>query len=556
MFDIINYQTNIIELNKNSECKGCENMQVNNLKTGFKNENILNEVNFHLVSGEKVGLVGQNGSGKSVLLKTLAGEIMPEAGKIKLENETISYLKQEISHDFDNFTILDYIKNQIGIDKLETKLSELENNLTENNMVEYSDVLDKFLSLDGYSFENNLQNIINGLHLNKNLDSKIFTLSGGEKIKVLLCTMLLSNGDILILDEPTNNLDIDAISWLENYLKSLKKSIIVVSHDEVFLNNIVNKIFEIYDGKLNEYNLSYDEYLKQKDLEYQKDRLNYLNATEEQKKIKARLQKAKDWSNKGTSSKAHNDNDKIANNFAKERTNSSEVSKLSKILENVDIPTFQERKKINFFLDLDNEKGNKNIYVDGLICGYDNFHTVPLKFNIKFGTKINIKGCNGSGKTTFIKTLLGIIEPIKGDVILGNDVKIGYISQDTIINNNDLSVYDFIVDGLEYVDCSLIFTLLSNFSFNYDDRNKKYFELSPGQRTRINLVRIALHKINVLVLDEVTNHLDKEALDLIYELVESYPGTIISISHNRKYNEILDSDFSLDITTGNIECLK
>lgn len=531
-------------------------MQVSNLKSGFKNNEILKDISFHLKKGEKVGLVGPNGSGKSTLLKVLSNELPLDSGKIKLENETITYLKQEISHEFDNYSIIDYIKNQTGIGKLETRLSELENNLTEDNMNEYGEILDNFLSLDGYSFESNLQNLIDGLNLNKNLDSKISTLSGGEKIKVLLCAMLLSNGDILLLDEPTNNLDIEAIDWLENYLRNLKKSIIMVSHDEVFLNNIVSKIFEMSDGKLNEYNLSYDDYLEQKDLEYEKDKLKYLNAIEERKKIKARLQKAKEWSNKGTSSKAHNDNDKIANNFAKERTRSSEVSKLSKALDEIDIPTFQERKKINFFLDLDNEKGNKNIYIDDLVCGYENFQTVPLKLNIDFGSKIIIKGNNGSGKTTFIKTILGLIKPIDGNIIIGNDVKIGYISQDTIINDNNISVYEFITLGLDDIDRSLVFTLLNNFGFNYDDRDKKYSELSPGQRTRVNLAKIALHKINVLILDEITNHLDKEALELIYELVESYPGTIISISHNRKYNEILNADYSLDISTGNIEYLQ
>lgn len=531
-------------------------MQVSNLKSGFKNNEILKDISFHLKKGEKVGLVGPNGSGKSTLLKVLSNELPLDSGKIKLENETITYLKQEISHEFDNYSIIDYIKNQTGIGKLETRLSELENNLTDDNMNEYGEILDNFLSLDGYSFERNLQNLIDGLNLDKSLDSKISTLSGGEKIKVLLCAMILSNGDILLLDEPTNNLDIEAIDWLENYLRNLKKSIIMVSHDEVFLKNIVSKIFEMSDGKLNEYNLSYDDYLEQKDLEYEKDKLKYLNAIEERKKIKARLQKAKEWSNKGTSSKAHNDNDKIANNFAKERTRSSEVSKLSKALDEIDIPTFQERKKINFFLDLDNEKGNKNIYIDDLVCGYENFQTVPLKLNIDFGSKIIIKGNNGSGKTTFIKTILGLIKPIDGNIIIGNDVKIGYISQDTIINDNNISVYEFITLGLDDIDRSLVFTLLNNFGFNYDDRDKKYSELSPGQRTRVNLAKIALHKINVLILDEITNHLDKEALELIYELVESYPGTIISISHNRKYNEILNADYSLDISTGNIEYLQ
>lgn len=378
-------------------------MQVSNLTGGFKNEKILKDINFYLAPGDKVGLVGPNGSGKSTLLKALAGELKLDYGKIRLENEKVTYLQQEISHEYDNYSIIDYIKSQTGISELEDSLSKLEKNLTDKNMNEYSDVLNKFLAIDGYSFENNLKNIINGLKLNKNLESKIFTLSGGEKIKVLLSSMLLSNGDVLLLDEPTNNLDIEAIEWLEKYLINFSKSIIMVSHDEVFLNNIVGKIFEMSNGKIKEYNLNYDDYLLQKNIEYEQNKTNYLNAINERDKIKNKLQKSQDWLNKGISSKVHKDNDKIANNFAKERTNSSEVSKLSKALEDIEIPTFQERKSVNFFLDLDNDKGNKNIYVDNLICGYDKFQTVPLNFNIDFGCKISIMGSNGVVKQHSLK---------------------------------------------------------------------------------------------------------------------------------------------------------
>lgn len=194
------------------------------------------------------------------------------------------------------------------------------------------------------------------------------------------------------------------------------------------------------------------------------------------------------------------------------------------------------KKKIDFLLELDNEKGNKSIYIDNLICGYDKFQTISFSLNIDFGSKINRKGPNGSGKTTFIK------KTIEGNIVIENDVKIGYISQNIIIDNKNIS--------------GRWNRLFISFYFNYDNRDKKYFELSFGQRTRINSVKNAFYKINILILDEITNHLDKEALDLIYELVESYPGTIIGISHNRKYNKILNSDYSLCISTGNIEYLK
>ena len=292
-------------------------MIVNNINKQMGNKDILKDISFNISSNEKIGLVGINGSGKSTLLKVLSGEIKQDSGDIKLNEQTIGYLKQEIPYIYNDLSIIDYIKKEIGIDKLEEKLHQLENNLTDENMDEYSDILNKFLAIDGYSFEDNLKTILLGLNLKENTNNKISTLSGGEKIKVLLAALLLKNADILLLDEPTNNLDIDAIEWLENNLRTSDKKMIIVSHDEVFLNNIVNKIFELSDGKINEYNLSYDDYLNQKELEYNQLKDKYIKAQEQKDKLKKQVQKAKEWANKGVNKKAHNDNDKLANNYAK-----------------------------------------------------------------------------------------------------------------------------------------------------------------------------------------------------------------------------------------------
>lgn len=526
-------------------------MILKNVKFSIQNNNILNNISFSLNNEDKVGLVGVNGSGKSTLLKLLSGVYTPDSGTINLENESVEYLNQEIPHTFDDYTILSYIKKKIGIDKIEKKLHELENNLTENNMEEYSEVFEKYMALDGYNFEANLNTIITGLQLSKNLNEKIKTLSGGEKIKVLLAELLLQNADVLLLDEPTNNLDIEAIKWLEKYLKSEKKKMIIVSHDEAFLNNITNKIFELENGTLKEYNMKYNDYLLEKKHEYDNKLLEYNRAMEEKEKLKQQVQKAKEWANKGNNRKAK-DNDKLANNYAKERTNTSNISKYTKALENLKIPKFEEKKPINFFFDFDDEKGNKNIYIENLVCGYENFSTPALNLTINFGQKVQITGGNGSGKTTLLKTLLGEIKPLSGNIVIGTDVKIGYISQDTLFADTKKTILEYLTEDKTSVDLSYIFTLLNKFNIDYDDKDKLYAELSPGQRTRVNLVKIALDKTNVLVLDEVTNHLDKEAIDLIYELIATYQGTIISVSHNRKYIEILNPDINLDIKTGKI----
>lgn len=523
-------------------------MQVNNLNFSISNKSILNDVSFIINKNDKIGLVGKNGSGKSSLLKILSKELPYEKGSIKLENEDIAYLKQEIPHSFNDDSILTFIKKEIGLFEIEERLHFLESNLNEKNLEEYSEILEKYLSLDGYNFEDNANEILNGLKLNKTLQDKINILSGGEKIKILLSVVLLSNSNLLLLDEPTNNLDIKAVEWLENYLKNSKKEMIIVSHDEVFLNNIANKIFELNNGNLKEYSMTYNSYIEAKELEYKRNFEQYNNALEKKENLKRQIQKAKEWANKGNNKKSYSDNDKIANNFSKEKTNNSNISKIKRALEKVEIPGFEEKKSINFFFQFDNSKGNKDILLENLVCGYEKkFVTSPINLQIDFGSKISISGSNGCGKTTLIKTIMGLLKPLSGKCIIGNDVKIGYISQDTIFEDNDETILEFLTKNVSNIDYSVIYMLLDKFNFEYDDRNKKYKNLSPGERTRVNLIKIALNKINVLILDEVTNHLDKEALDIIYELIKNYNGTIISISHNRKYNEILNADFEFNI---------
>lgn len=228
-------------------------MIVKNLSKSFNSNKILDNISFVLEDNDKVCLIGNNGAGKSTLLKILNGDINYDSGNINYNDENIGMLMQEIDIKDYDLTITCYIKRKTGFENIENKLKELEKNLSDSNMEEYGNVLDLYLKLDGYNFENNINMLLNGLGLNKDLNKKVKELSGGEKIKVLLTILLLSNPDIMLLDEPTNNLDIDGITYLENYLVKLNKKMIIVSHDEEFLNNISNKIFELNQGKLTEY---------------------------------------------------------------------------------------------------------------------------------------------------------------------------------------------------------------------------------------------------------------------------------------------------------------
>ena len=529
-------------------------MIVKNLSKSFNSNKILDNISFVLEDNDKVCLIGNNGAGKSTLLKILNGDINYDSGNINYNDESIGMLMQEIDIEDYDLTIIDYIKKKTNILLLEEKLHKLEENLNDSNMEEYGNVLDLYLKLDGYNFENNINILLNGLGLNKDLNKKVKELSGGEKIKVLLTILLLSNPDIMLLDEPTNNLDIDGITYLENYLVKLNKKMIIVSHDEEFLNNISNKIFELNQGKLTEYKMPYYEYLDYKKKEYKRNLEKYNSINEKKEELKSRIKEAEKWSNKGVNKKKK-DNDKIAANFAKEQTKktSGNISKLKRELEKEENIDFKKKEKVSFDVNFTNEKGNKDIVINDLVCGYENFKTNKINLNIPFGIRVRIDGKNGTGKSTFIKTLLSRIDKVSGNIIKGNEVKFGYISQDTLIEDNNKTIYEYLTDGINEVNNGLLFTVLDKFNISYEDRNKKYSKLSPGERTRVNLAKLSIDEVNVLVLDEITNHLDMEALNLIYDMLGSFKGTIISISHNRKFNEILSPDITYNISSSKIE---
>ena len=529
-------------------------MIVKNLSKSFNYNKILDNISFVLEDNDKVCLIGNNGAGKSTLLKILNGDINYDSGNINYNDENIGMLMQEIDIEDYDLTITCYIKRKTGFKNIENKLKELEENLNDSNMEEYGNVLDLYLKLDGYNFENNINMLLNGLGLNKDLNKKVKELSGGEKIKVLLTILLLSNPDIMLLDEPTNNLDIDGITYLENYLVKLNKKMIIVSHDEEFLNNISNKIFELNQGKLTEYKMPYYEYLDYKKKEYKRNLEKYNSINEKKEELKSRIKEAEKWSNKGVNKKKK-DNDKIAANFAKEQTKktSGNISKLKRELEKEENIDFKKKEKVSFDVNFTNEKGNKDIVINDLVCGYENFKTNRINLNIPFGIRVRIDGKNGTGKSTFIKTLLSRIDKVSGNIIKGNEVKFGYISQDTLIEDNNKTIYEYLTDGINEVNNGLLFTVLDKFNISYEDRNKKYSKLSPGERTRVNLAKLSIDEVNVLVLDEITNHLDMEALNLIYDMLGSFKGTIISISHNRKFNEILSPDITYNISSSKIE---
>ena len=524
---------------------------------------ILSNISFTVDYGEKAGIIGSNGVGKSTLLKIIARQLHQDSGEINTNTlESIGYLKQEFEIPEESLSVTSFIKWYIGIDKLEKRLNELQEELEKNesNIEEFCAVQEKYIRLDGYNFDYKLDNILNGLGILPVVrNKKIKDLSGGQKSKIILAAVLLKGADLLLLDEPTNNLDIKSIVWLEGYLKSVNMPCLIVSHDRRFLNAVTTKTLEInfFDRTLSSYPGNYAQYREFKEAKEKRQLELYEAQQEKKKELQDSIRQKKDWASKGRK-QGVKDNDKYTRGYERDRSSglASKARKIEKQIEKLDkIERPRVKKKLKININFSKIKGSTMIYAKELICGYPNgFKTSPITFDVKFGEKVIIVGENGSGKSTFIKTLFSNLEKISGTMDIGTGLNIGYISQDTKIDT-DQDLEQFIIESIDeekLEDKSKVYTTLAQFNFTYEERQKKYAMLSPGERTRARLVIFSLLDINVLVFDEPTNHLDIEALEALEEVISSFDGTVIAISHDREFIGRVHPDKIYKMENGNL----
>lgn len=531
-------------------------MIIKNICKKFGNEEVLRDVTFSTMLDDKFALIGNNGCGKSTLLKIIAGKISADSGEIKLVNEKVSFLKQEVEYDDYNLSILEYVKKHIGLQLLQDKLQQLEKNLTDENYVEYDEYLTEFIDRDGYNIDANVKQLMSDFRLNKQLDDTIFSLSGGEKMKVLLITCLLSDGNVLLLDEPTNNLDLESIMSLQKYLSTIKnKTIILVSHDEEFISAVTQKVLVLEEGKLTVYPYNYSTYKTNQEKEYENKLTEYNTLIKKQQTLKTKIISLKESQNSAKSIKPK-DNDKIGADYKQgrgENKSGALVKKYTKEMENLHVDNnFKHKEKFDFEIGEQTQKtASRNIIVKNCVCGYSGFKTQPISISIDFGQRILLQGNNGEGKTTFLKTLLGITPKLDGELIIGSGVKFGYVEQATL-DDSELSMLEYLSEENEKIDKSTIFQVLTNFGLNYDDKDKKFKTFSAGQRTKINLAKLSLQKINTLILDEPTNHLDIEGANVIYSALQKFKGTIIAVSHNQTFIKNFNPDQVIKISKNSV----
>ncbi|MCF0148314.1 MAG: ABC-F family ATP-binding cassette domain-containing protein [Clostridium sp.] len=503
---------------------------------------VLKNVTFSINEGDKVGIIGGNGEGKSTLFKIISKEISQDDGEIFIDkNKTIGYLTQHVDLNLENtiyselnlvFKELLDIENRLHT--LEIKMAEPydENNDSYHQKIikDYTTLQDLYSNKGGYTYKGEISRVLKGLgFLEEDFNKVISTLSGGQKTRVSLCKLLLRNPDILLLDEPTNHLDLEAIEWLEEYLKNYKGTVLVISHDRFFLDTVTNNTFEVINGHVNCYNVSYTKFfeLRQKNYENQLKAYNLQQA--EIKRQEAIIEKFRSF-NREKSIRAAESREKA-------------LEKMEKI----DAPDREkEASKIKFETSV--KSGYDVLHIENLSKSYGEQKLFSnLSLDLKRGEKVALIGENGRGKTTLLKIILNLVKPDSGKTVLGTNVNLGYYDQEQSDLNLDKSIIDEVWDEFPNLTTSKLRGVLASFLFTGDDVFKIINTLSGGEKCRINLLKLMLSRSNLLLLDEPTNHLDIMSREALEEALLSYDGTLLVISHDRYFlNKVINRILELN----------
>ncbi len=499
------------------------NIVIKNAAININGEYLLENINMDINDNSKIGIVGPNGTGKSTLLKSILEPSMFVNGlgeeKFSISNTDkfkIGVIEQ-VQVNLEN-TLLDTLNEPFkNLIKIENDLAKLLNNFTAENSEKYSQLSNTYKLLGGYNYKKNIELMIKKFGFNDDDKSKqVKYFSGGEQVKIALMKLLLSEPDLLILDEPTNNLDIDTVEWLEDYLSHYNKAIIVVSHDRMFLNKIVNTIYEISDKKLIKYSGNYDFYEKNRVERYNKQLRDYETQTREVERLTQIYEKFRNKPSKA----------------------SMALSKLKQAekINVLDKPASLDKKSIKVNINNYEESSKIVIKMEDLSIGYDK-EMFLINTEIKKGEHVAIIGPNGIGKSTLLKTIAGKLQPLSGNISYGLHVSPQYFDQLLTFNSNDFTILEEFKSNNKSMDEEKIRTYLGSFLFQNEDVYKKISVLSGGEKVRLKLAILFSFKPNLLILDEVTNHIDIKTKEYLEEIFSMYEGTLIFVSHDRYFTE-------------------
>lgn len=502
-------------------------LNIHNLSVSFGGEYLFEEITFRLGGGDRVGLIGKNGAGKSTMLKILSGEMEPDTGQIASDKDLkIGFLKQDI--DFvEGRTVLEESYEAFEeIKKQEKQLEEINTQLAERTdyeseeyhqlMVDLNDVQHQYEIHGGYNYQGETERILQGLGFKRDDFNKLTdTFSGGWRMRIELAKLLLQQNDILLLDEPTNHLDIESIIWLEGFLNNYPGAVVIVSHDKMFLDNVTNRTIEISLGRIYDFNKPYSKYLvlrkelREQQLASQKNQEKQIQQTEKLiEKFRAKASKAS-----------------MAQSLIKklDKIDRIEVDEDDNSVMNVKFPVSVVPGKVVIEAHhISKSYGHKNVLKD-------------IDLLIERDSKTAFVGQNGQGKSTLAKILVGELE-YKGDLKLGHNVQIGYFAQNQAeYLDGSKTVLDTMIDAANEKNRAKVRDILGSFLFRGDEVDKYVRVLSGGERNRLALAKMLLQPFNVLVMDEPTNHLDIKSKNVLKDALKSFEGTLILVSHDRDF---------------------
>lgn len=504
-------------------------LQVSGIIKRYGVDPILDGVNLQILERERIGLVGVNGAGKSTLLKIIAGEISYDGGQIfKSKETTLGYLAQNSGLQSDRSIWEEMMHVFSHLTQAEAELRKMEQDIADPAQMEdekkYADLLERYAQRSdwfkdhgGYAMETRIRSVLHGMGFGEfSPDTPIATLSGGQKTRLALARILLQAPDLLMLDEPTNYLDIPTLTWLEDYLRGYSGALLVVSHDRYFLDRLVTTIVEIERHRSKKYTGNYSRYMELKAAEYESQMKQYEKQQDEIAKMEDFVQK----------------------NIVRASTTKRAQSRRKALdkMERLDKP-MGDLKKAHFSFETAVMSGKEVLRVDDLSVAYD--EASPLFRNVSFdlrrGETVALIGPNGIGKSTMLKCLTGSLRPVSGQIQWGTKVQIGYYDQEQTGLNPNNTVLEELWSAYPGMEEARIRTVLGNFLFSGDDVLKKISSLSGGEKARVSLSKLMLKEANMLILDEPTNHLDLFAKEVLEAALMDYEGTLLFISHDRYF---------------------
>ena len=500
-------------------------LSCNHISKSYGVETILNDCSFFINDNEKAAIVGNNGAGKSTIMKIIMGELSPDDGNVIIgKDKTIGYLAQYQDLGSDT-TIYEEVKSvKQNLIDMEQKLLGYEKEMAKvsgdelSKLIEtYTNLEHRFQLLNGYSYKSESEGVIKGLGFTEDdFNKSVGNLSGGQKTRVALCKLLLEKPDIIMLDEPTNHLDLNSIKWLETYLLNYNGAVLIIAHDRYFLDKIVSKVIEIENHKAHVYNGNYSDFAVKK----QELRVATMNAyLKQQSEIK------------------HQEEVIAKLRSYKQEKFYKRAESREKQLEKMDLIEKPEELKNNMTIKLEPDivSGNDVLSVENLEKSYNTLLFKNISFEIKRGEHVAIIGDNGTGKTTILKIINGLVDADSGMIKLGTNVHIGYYDQEQHNLTDENTLFEEIANSYPNMTNTKIRNTLAAFMFTGEDVFKRVSDLSGGEKGRLSLAKLMLSEANLIILDEPTNHLDMASKEILENAINNYTGTVLYVSHDRYF---------------------